>query len=53
MTDFEEKQRTIMIFKDDDGWWRIMSGIGLGISKFKTYEDAVHSLPKYLWEGLL
>lgn len=53
MTDFEKRQRIKMIFKDDDGWWRIVSGIGIGLSKFNTYEEAVNSLPKHLQEGLV
>jgi len=43
----------VMIFKDDNGWWRIMSEIGLGINKYSSYEDAVNSLPKRLREGLI
>jgi hypothetical protein len=49
----EETEPSIMIFKDDDGWWKIVSEFGTSSRKYETYEAAVHSLPKYLQEGLL
>ena len=45
--------KEVMIFKDDDGFWRILTEIGLGIDKYKSYESAVYSLPKHLQEGLI
>jgi hypothetical protein len=45
--------KEIMIFKDDDGFWRILSETGLGINKYKSYESAVYSLPNHLQEGLI
>lgn len=43
----------VMIFKDDDGYFRILSEIGLDKTKFLTYEDAVMSLPEKLRDGLI
>jgi len=49
----EDTTPAYMIFKNDEGWWKIVSELGTSINNYSTYESAVLSLPKDLQEGLI
>ena len=47
-----DEEVEIMIYKDDDGFWRMSSSVGMGVNKYDTYEKLVESLPKQIREKL-
>ena len=45
--------KDIMIYKNDEGWWKIVTDTGESLNSYKTYEDAVYSLPKRYWGNFI
>lgn len=45
-----EEEVDIMIFKDDDGYWKFISTADIGIPTggYETYEDLVFNLPEHI-----
>jgi hypothetical protein len=39
----------VMIYKNDSGYWRVLTHRGESPTNYTSYEDAVYSLPMKYW----
>lgn len=50
-----EEEIDSMVFKDDDGYWRLITtaDVGTPTNKFNTLEELIDSLPQHLKDKIV